>query len=64
MHEKAGPGKLTDFVPESERNAAARAAEEEKKGKVTARGQLASMQGIFSIYRFLSASRILLPSCY
>uniref|UniRef100_A0A7I4YAW8 LIM domain only protein 7 n=1 Tax=Haemonchus contortus TaxID=6289 RepID=A0A7I4YAW8_HAECO len=30
MHEKTGPGKLTDFVPESER-AAAKAAEDEKK---------------------------------
>ncbi|KAK6022576.1 PDZ/DHR/GLGF domain protein, partial [Ostertagia ostertagi] len=30
MHEKTGPGKLTDFVPESER-AAAKAKEEEKK---------------------------------
>ncbi|VDO62919.1 unnamed protein product [Haemonchus placei] len=32
MHEKTGPGKLTDFVPESER-AAAKAAEDEKKGE-------------------------------
>ncbi|WKY00338.1 hypothetical protein Q1695_014860 [Nippostrongylus brasiliensis] len=30
MHEKTGPGKLTDFVPESERNAA-KTADEEKR---------------------------------